>query len=354
MTLRAHLDLRRKDFHLAASFTCPSKGITAVFGPSGCGKTTLLRNIAGLERHPGTSVWFQETAWQDGTTWVPPHQRGTALVFQKPALFGHRTVEANLRYGWKRTPEADRRFSPAEIIDRLELAPLLHRRAGSLSGGEGQRVAIGRALLAGPGILLMDEPLSALDQEAKQRIFPFLEQLRPLGIPVLLVSHSLEEVARLADHVLVMGSGSVTQSGAAAEVLSDPEHGLGAHEHAQCILDGTVTGTEGGGIRIDTPAGPWLHAPPAHPPGTPVRLRIHARDVSIARTRHTDTSIRNLREATIHRLHPLPGGRHLLQLTVGDARLLSLITTDAVDHLRLAPGDAVIAQVKSLHLATPG
>jgi len=353
MSLMAHLDVQHAEFRLRADLECPSTGFTAVFGPSGCGKTTLLRSVAGLERHPKNQLRMNDVTWQDATTWVPPHRRKVGLIFQKPALFENRTVVDNLQYGWRRTPEEQRRFHLEDIIERLELSSYLKRRAGSLSGGEGQRVAIGRALLASPSLLLMDEPLSALDEEAKEKIFPFLEQLRSLKIPVLMVTHSLEEVARLADHVVLLRQGSLVQSGSASEVLSDPENGLATHEHAQCALDGKVKGFEGSCSLIETDAGLW-RVPSNNPKaGSQVRLQIRARDVSVAKYRHSDTSIRNLLDATLIDITPCAGDQTLLRLQVGNAVLLSLVTRDAVEDLQLQPGMKLVAQIKSLSLGYP-
>lgn len=353
MSIKACLDVRYPAFHLQMDIECPSSGITAVFGPSGCGKTTLLRSVAGLDRFQTNEIHMNGVPWQDASHWTPPHRRNIGFIFQKPALFENRTVEDNLTYGWHRTPKAERKFDPEDIIKRLDLAEYLHRKTESLSGGEGQRVALGRALLGSPDFLLMDEPLSALDETTKQRVFPFLEQLRSFDIPVILVTHSLDEVARLADHVLLVENGHLVRSGSISDVLSDPGNGLATHEYAQCVLDGVVGTSTGSCSSIQTDAGLWNYPSLDLEQGSSVRLRIRARDVSLSRSRHLDTSIRNLLDATLIDLTPVSGHQYLLRLQVREAVLLSLVTRDAVEDLHLKPGENYTAQIKSISLGGP-
>jgi len=211
MSIQAKFRLQRGGFLLDAGFEAPSSGVTAVLGPSGCGKTTLLRCISGLERAPEGVLSVQGELWQDsaGGVFLPVHRRPLGYVFQEASLFPHLSVHGNLEYGWKRTQE-ERRVGFDEAVALTGIEGLLQRRPEGLSGGERQRVAIARALLTSPRLLLMDEPLSALDQASKGEILPYLERLHEqLTMPILYVSHALEEVARLADHLVLMEEGRV-------------------------------------------------------------------------------------------------------------------------------------------------
>jgi len=209
------LRLARPAFTLEVRQTLPAQGITAFFGPSGCGKTTLLRAIAGLERAQGR-VAMGDAAWQDDArgAFVPAHQRSLGYVIQEAALFPHLDVRRNLDYGLKRTRAEERRIPLDQVIELLGIGHLMQRRTTTLSGGERQRVAIARALATSPRLLLMDEPLAALDMQRKREVLPYLEGLqRELRLPILYVSHAIDEVSRLADHLLVMEEGRVRAAG---------------------------------------------------------------------------------------------------------------------------------------------
>ncbi|MBV9287837.1 MAG: molybdenum ABC transporter ATP-binding protein, partial [Hyphomicrobiales bacterium] len=212
-------------FALDAAFVAPAMGVTALFGPSGCGKTTVLRCIAGLNRLRDGFCAVGEDVWQNGNLFLPTHRRPLGYVFQEASLFPHLSVRRNLLYGAPRLsdapPAADIDFD--EVIELLGVKPLLDRSPRNLSGGERQRTAIGRALLSQPKLLLMDEPLAALDRASKNEILPFLERLRDrLRLPVIYVSHDIAEVERLADHVVLMDKGRVLANGPLVEVQSDP------------------------------------------------------------------------------------------------------------------------------------
>ena len=265
--IEARFRVARENFTLDVDLHLPDRGITALFGPSGCGKTTLLRAIAGLERAPGGRLVVSGEPWQDADIFIPPHRRALGYVFQETCLFPHLSVRRNLEYGMKRVPENERTLHWDEVIDWLGLAPLIRQQPHQLSGGQRQRVAIGRALLSSPRLLLMDEPLAALDASARAEILPYLDQLHQrLAIPVLYVSHAVEEVARLADHLLCLEAGRVAWQGAAADGLARLGVGAGhaarvvAHEGGQTVLE-----IEDQILRV---AGVW------GTPDTPVRLRI--------------------------------------------------------------------------------
>jgi len=265
--IEARFRVVRENFTLDVDLHLPDRGITALFGPSGCGKTTLLRAIAGLERAPDGRLAVSGEPWQDADIFIPPHRRALGYVFQETSLFPHLSVRRNLEYGMKRVPENERTLHWDEVIDWLGLAPLIRQQPHQLSGGQRQRVAIGRALLSSPRLLLMDEPLAALDASARAEILPYLDQLHQrLAIPVLYVSHAVDEVARLADHLLCLDAGRVVWQGAAADGLA--RLGVGsahtarvvAHENGQTVLE-----IDGQILRVAGVLGA---------PGTPVRLRI--------------------------------------------------------------------------------
>jgi molybdate transport system ATP-binding protein len=265
-TIDARFRSTQGSFVLDAAFSVPSHGVTALFGASGSGKTTLLRLIAGLLRAPGSLIVDGEV-WQDGRSFIPPHRRALGYVFQEASLFPHLSVRANLEYGWKRVPPAERTLHWDDVIGWLGLAGLVGHHPHQLSGGQRQRVAIGRALLSSPRLLLMDEPLAALDASARAEILPYLDQLhRELAIPVVYVSHAAEEVARLADHLVCLEAGRVVWQGEAADGLA--RLGVAAEHHARVIAqeDGwTVLEIEGQTLRL-----PGLDAKP----GDALRLRI--------------------------------------------------------------------------------
>ena len=224
MSLEGIFKITKGSFKLDLKLKLPKQGVTVLFGPSGCGKTTLLRLISGLDKSANCKINFNGEVWQDQNTFLKPHQRPLAYVFQEGRLFRHLNARQNLEYGLHRTPEASRKLDPQQVIALLELETLLDRQIASLSGGQKQRIALGRALLTSPELLLMDEPLSALDFAAKEKIFPFLQKvIRHFKIPVLYVTHAMDEMARLADHIALMDNGTINAFAAAEEILSNLE-----------------------------------------------------------------------------------------------------------------------------------
>ncbi|WP_035382701.1 molybdenum ABC transporter ATP-binding protein [Ferriphaselus sp. R-1] len=350
----ARFQLPRDDFALNAEFSAPARGITALFGPSGCGKTTLLRCIAGLERAQG-SLHIAEATWQDAKTFVPTHQRPLGYVFQEASLFPHLSVRANLEYGYRRIPPAERRVALEQVIDWLGLAHLVERRdPAQLSGGERQRVAIGRALLTSPRLLLMDEPLSALDSISKQEILPYLEQLhRELEIPVFYVSHALDEVARLADHLVLLEQGRVLASGALHAVLARLDLPIAHFDDAGAVIETVIAEHDPRYhlTRLEMAGGSLWVSLLDQPLGHAVRARVLARDVSLATRMPHDSSISNLLTARILELRDDGADKVNVLLAVGDSqRLLSRITRRSRDLLALEVGMSVVAQVKSVAL----
>jgi len=353
MMLEARFQLNRGRFRLDATFSAPARGITALFGPSGCGKTTLLRAIAGLEQVEAGYLRLGDETWQDAKTDLPTHQRSLGYVFQEASLFPHLNVRGNLMYGYKRIADTSRRITFDQAVALMSLETLLPRHPGNLSGGERQRVAIARALLTSPSLLLLDEPLAALDARRKSELLPFFERLHDeLALPVLYVSHAADEVARLADHLVLMEAGRVTASGPVDELLTRLDLPLARDHDAAAIIKATVTGHD------ET----WQLATLAFAGGTfsichsgleknqKVRLRILARDVSLTLDRQRDTSILNILPAHVEQLSEEKPAQVIVRLKIGDARLLARITRKSAAALGLSPGKAVFAQVKSVAL----
>ncbi|MDB5594190.1 MAG: Molybdate transporter, ATP-binding protein [Hyphomicrobiales bacterium] len=349
-------------FELDVTFVAPARGVTALFGPSGCGKTTVLRCLAGLQRAAHGTCVVGGDVWQDASGFRPPHKRPVGYVFQEASLFPHLSVRGNLLYGAR--SELPAGTGPTidldEVVSLLGLASLLDRSPEKLSGGERQRVAIGRALLAQPRILLMDEPLAALDQGARDEILPFLDQLNAsLLLPVIYVSHDLAEVERLADTLVLMERGRVTASGPLVDLQGDLSLPLVAAREASVRLDGVVASHDAayGLMRLDVPGGSLIvHAGSARP-GDRRRVRIGATDVSLARERPHASSILNILPVQIVSSQPLGHDMNVL-LALGDsaagARLVARITRKSWDELGLAVGMDVFAQVKGISLLSFG
>ena len=354
--IHARLKVARPGFMLDVDLHLPGRGVTALFGPSGCGKTTCLRAIAGLIRAQPGRVEVNGEVWQDDDgahrLWRPTHARGLGYVFQEASLFEHLSVRGNIHYGLARTPAARRTVALEQVVDLLGIAALMDRRPAALSGGERQRVAIARALATSPRLLLMDEPLAALDAARKAEVLPYLERLhRTLEIPVLYVSHSLDEVARLAEHLVLMEHGRVHAQGPTTALITRLDLPLAHGDTAATVIEGTVlrhdahdhtttVGFAGGQLLLVSPA--------PRTPGEPLRLRVHARDVSLALERPADTSILNVLPATVAELADDSPGQRMVGLDLGSVRLLARVTQRSAQTLGLAPGMAVFAQVKGV------
>jgi len=340
-------------FTLDVDYALPLKGVTALFGASGSGKSTLLRIIAGLEKGARGVVRFRNEVWQDGNGGrVPPHRRGIGYVFQDARLFAHLSVAGNLRYSARRAGDGCA-IQFDDVVESLDLGPLLNRRTTDLSGGERQRVALGRALLARPRLMLMDEPLASLDEKRKADILPYIERLPAVfRVPTIYVTHNIAEVTRLADRMLVLSQGRVVAQGAVTEVLSRldlaPETG---RFEASSLLTATVTGHDDAyQLTVLDHGGQHIEAPRANLPiGTQVRLRVRARDVMLATQRPSGISARNVLEGTIREIAEEPHTAYAETLVdVGEARLRSRITRKTVAELGLAPGAPVYAVIKAV------
>ncbi|WP_088179260.1 molybdenum ABC transporter ATP-binding protein [Geminisphaera colitermitum] len=351
-----HARLRRTypGFTLDVDLILPGRGVTALFGHSGSGKTTCLRLIAGLERAPGIRLEVNGETWQDDDRglFVPVHRRALGYVFQDAALFPHLSVSQNLEYGKKRRAPARAAPDDRHLIELLGIGHLLDRRPQTLSGGERQRVAIARALLADPRLLLMDEPLAALDLARKREILPYLERLHDtLDIPVLYVSHSPDEVARLADHLVLLEAGHVVASGPLADTLARLDLPATFTDAVGTVIEGTVRDYDpayrlitlafaGGILRV-------VHDPV--PAGDRLRVQIKARDISLTLHPPADTSILNLLPATVTAEAPADDPGHVLVgLDSGGVALTARITRLSRDQLSLRPGLPVHAQIKAV------
>jgi molybdate transport system ATP-binding protein len=354
VTLALRVTLTRPKFSLDVDCEVPTRGITGLFGRSGSGKSTLLRCIAGLERCVQARIAFDDEVWQDADHFVPAHRRRIGYVFQESSLFPHLDVRGNLEFGLRRVPPSERRLSFDEAVALLELAALLPQRAPQLSGGERQRVAIGRALLTNPRLLLMDEPVSSLDQRSKADILPHLERLRDVSaIPILYVSHALGEVMRLADHLLLLETGRVRAAGPLQEMLARSDLPLRHYEDGGSVFDAIVEEHDEryhlSYVRIG--AGRLAVARSALRLGQRLRVRIDARDVSLALTLPERTSILNILPA---RIVDLSDGEEpaqaLIRLEAGGEPLLARITRRSAAELNLVPGMQLFAQVKGVAL----
>lgn len=354
MTLALRVALALPTFALDVTCDIPTQGITGLFGRSGSGKTTLLRCIAGLERTARAQIEFNGELWQDAGRFLPTHRRAVGYVFQESSLFPHLDVRGNLEFGLRRVPAPQRRLGFDEAVALLDLSALLRQRAPRLSGGERQRVAIARALLTSPQLLLMDEPLSNLDQSSKAEILPHLERLRDsLAIPIIYVSHALGEVMRLADHLVLLEAGRVRAAGPLQQLLARSDLPLGHFEDSGCVFDAVIEEHDPSYhltyVRIG--AGRLAVSLKQAPIGHRVRVRIDARDVSLALKPPELTSIINILPAKVLAVSDdRDPAQTLVRLELATEPLLARITRRSAVQLGIAPGMLLYAQVKSVAL----
>jgi len=352
--LRIRVHLARPDFELQVDLELPAKGITVLYGASGSGKTTLMRCVAGLERPANGLIRVGQHLWQDDVQriFVPTWQRDLGYVFQEASLFEHLSVQKNVAYGLKRSQKKGATEALSEAIELLGIGHLMHRQPDSLSGGERQRVAMARALATRPQLLLLDEPLAALDPARRHEILPWLEKMRDaLRVPMLYITHSADEVVRLADHLVVLENGSVKACGAVQDVLARIESPVIAGEDAGVLLRGTVAQRDAQWhlAQIDFPGGCVWVRDNRMALGQQVRLRVLARDISISAEELQDTHIPNQLKGTLEAIvaddHP---SQAMVRIRSGESILLARVTQRSLSALNLATGATVWAQIKTV------
>mgnify|MGYP001209470129 FL=1 len=348
--IECKIKVQLESFMLDANFSIPDRGITVVFGPSGSGKTTLLRAIAGLEKSDKGFLKIGDSVWQKGEDFLATHKRQIGYVFQDAALFDHLDVKGNLNFVVKRAIGLKEDFIES-IHNLLEIKTLLNRKTTQLSGGERQRVAIARALLTNPKILLLDEPLSALDLKRKNEILPYLDSIHnDLEIPILYVTHSQDEMSRLADHLLLIEDGNIIGSGPVNDMLTRFDMPLSHGGDAVSIIEAEVLkrDSEFNLMHLDFLGGQFIVPDNGFPVQTKVRIRVVARDVSLTKSKQVDTSILNIFPAMVQEIVNEGEAQVMVRLQIKDTILLACITRKSSYKLRLEKGSEVFVQVKSV------
>lgn len=355
MSLFVNLTLHRAHFNLQFESSFADKNIHAVFGPSGSGKTTLLRSMAGLESAAVGRVILNNDVWQDNQQgiFLPTHRRSLGYVFQQDGLFPHLTIENNLRYGLERSQQPSRIMSFCDTCDFFQIHGWLKRFPSELSGGERQRVALARAILSQPKVLFMDEPLSALDVQAKKRLLPFIRQLPELlSIPILYVSHSLSEIAEIADSGLYIEKGHCLYQGPLGTFLDYLVQNDPSHEALFSVIEASVHAIDHDQHLTELSfSGGQLHIPEIIEQSSRLlRVKVKASDVSLCRTKPEHTSILNVLPCHVVAVGPPSHGHVLVTLNVDKERLYAKISHRSCQHLNLQKGDALFAQIKSIAL----
>ncbi len=351
--IQARFHIRYGAFALDFDQTIPGHGITALFGSSGSGKTTILRALSGIERFKGAYLSVNGQLWQDDDqhVFLPTHKRPLGYVFQEASLFAHLNVRRNLEFGMRRVPESERRVSLDQAVQLLDIGHLMERKSDRLSGGERQRVAIARALATSPRLLLMDEPLAALDPRRKEEIMPYLQRLHDeLDIPVVYVSHSPDEVARLADHLILLENGKVIASGNTAELLTRLDLHVAHGDAASALVTATIAAHDPAFhlTRAEFSGGKLQLPQQEAQIGQQVRIRIQARDVSLTLAPQEGSSVLNSVPAVVTELAEESAGQVMVGLDANGTRLLSRITRKSASVMQLAPGARVYAQIKGV------
>jgi molybdate transport system ATP-binding protein len=355
--LRIDVDIATRigGFNLRCAFTAPIKGTCAVFGKSGSGKTSLLRCMAGLDRKCKGRICIGNEIWQDEreAKFIPPHRRAVGYVFQNGVLFERLNVRENLQYGLKRISVSNRRITFDNAVSLLGLSSLLSRYPATLSGGEKQRVAFGQAVLTSPSLLLLDEPVSALDRNSKNEVLLFLEKIRDeFNLPIIYVSHSQDEVSRLADYLVVLEAGNVVMQGPMDLLSADPRSPLTREPEAGVTITGHVLSHDDQYSLTYLSCG-WGRVAIAKldvASGTMFRLNIKARDVTISLAPPVESSVLNSLPAVVTSVTDNGPAHALVCLKSADTPLIAHITRKSAQTLRLKSGGRVYANVKSVAL----
>lgn len=354
MTLSVTLTHQLPGFRLDLAFDAPP-GLTVLFGRSGSGKTTIINAVAGLFRPQSGRIVAGDRVLFDSAQGIclPPHRRRLGYIFQEGRLFPHLTVRQNLAYGRWFAPRSAPHVSMDKVVDMLGIGHLLARHPAQLSGGEKSRIALGRALLAAPSLILADEPLAALDEPRKAEILPYFERLRnEVAVPILYVSHSAAEVARLATTVVVIEDGKSTHQGSAAEVLGDPAISPTGVRDVGAMLEACVVTHHSDGLTELSAGGATLFLPRiAQKPGESIRLRIAAHDVILCREKPAGLSALNILEGTIEKIRPGAGPGMIVSLNTTAGRVLARVTRRSATALDLAEGTRCCAVVNSVAIA---
>lgn len=350
MRIKARFQIARSE-PLNFNFDISAEGITAIFGVSGCGKTSLLRAIAGLELHANSTLQVGDEIWQDENVFLAPHQRSIGYVFQEASLFEHLCVIDNIEYGFKRASADSRNISVEHVIKLLGLQDLLDKKPAFLSGGERQRVAIARALAANPKLLLMDEPLSSLDQARKAELLPYIETInKEMNIPILYVSHSNEEIGRLADQLIFIEDAVVKASGPISELLTRTDLSLAHRRQAESLIFAEAEKyDENFQLNyLSSEVGTFMVPGKKLPPSKKLRLRLAAQDISITLEEQINTSILNIFPAVIEELFAESKAQLTVRLSINRLPVLARITMKSAENLKLEKGKEVFAQIKSV------
>jgi len=357
-TLSIRYQLKRAAFDLDVDLDFSMQGVTGLFGPSGAGKTTLLRCMAGLEKSDAGRLVVDGDTWEDSASgvYLASHKRQIAYVFQEARLFPHLNVSRNLDYGRRRSVSNDDGSDLDRVVDLLELQDLLDRMPTTLSGGEAQRVAIGRALLRSPKMILMDEPLAALDEVRKEEVLSYIERLHAeVKTPIVYVSHNIDEICRVCDQLVVLEAGRTSAQGELQSVLLQTELPILAGKEAGSVLIGKIQEYDATFdlTRVELSASQlWVPGQYAGS-SSDIRLRVRANDVSLCFERPVRTSILNIIEVDVMRVQEESTGSVLVHFCSGTDEFLSRITRRSLTELALRPGMKVFAQLKSVAVKNP-
>ena len=353
-SLHLQLKLDRSTFSLEVDVNIPLEGVSVICGESGAGKTTLLRCIAGLEKAEG-KIQMNGVLWQDTQNHVvvPTSKRAIGYVFQEAGIFPHLTVRQNIEFGWKRNHTKHKKIQWDDVIHWLKLAPLLDHTSTTLSSGQKQRVAIARALLTSPQILLLDEPLASLDFRGKLEILDYLLLLhQKLSIPIVYVSHSFEEVSHIADYMLVMKDGKISESGTFPQILSSLSLPWSVASFAGAVIETTVQSHDSQHHLTYLQMGEeqFTVVRQHFEVGTTIRIRIPATSISLTLQKHEDSSMVNIFSGTILRWSEYQQSEYIVHLQVQQLILFALITKEALDRLDLRLHQSVFVQVNHVIL----